>query len=155
MPHELTLACGIVHLRGSRYCRSVVFVVSWVSHTTFNCTDAYELSSWWKQLLGYVDIADDPNEPGHEECMVVHPDTGHQLLFIEVEELQEPGRVHLDLRPTDRSRDEEIERVLALGATPVADRRTPDGLGWMVMADPCGNQFCILRSDAEVAAASQ
>ncbi|MGO1277336.1 MAG: VOC family protein, partial [Cellulosimicrobium funkei] len=42
--------------------------------------------------------------------------------------------------------------LLALGATQVADRRTPDGGGWVVLADPEGNEFCILRSDAQVAA---
>jgi hypothetical protein len=36
-----------------------------------------------------------------------------------------------------------------LGATPLDDRRRPDGTGWLVLADPEGNEFCILRSDAE------
>jgi predicted enzyme related to lactoylglutathione lyase len=57
--------------------------------------------------------------------------------------------VHFDLVPTDRTRDEEIERVLALGAMPFDDRRQPDGTGWLVLTDPEGNEFCILRSDAE------
>lgn len=59
------------------------------------------------------------------------------------------GRIHLDVAPEDRSRDEEIDRVLGLGAREVADRRRSDGIGWMVLADPAGNHFCILRSDAE------
>jgi hypothetical protein len=101
-------------------------------------------------VLDYVDIEGDPNEPGHEECMIVDPTGRHRLLFIEVDALQEPvGRVHLDLAPTDRSRDEEVQRVLALGARQVADLRNPDGTGWVVMADPSGNRFCILRSDQE------
>lgn len=125
-------------------------MASRVSHTTFNCTDAYALSEWWKALLGYTDVPGDPNEPGHEECMVLDPATGHRLLFIEVEHLQEPvGRVHLDLAPEDRTRDEEVERVLGLDATLVEDRRRPDGTGWVVLADPAGNRFCIVRSDAE------
>ena len=36
-----------------------------VSHTTVDCRNAYELSEWWKRVLGYVDVPDDPNEPGH------------------------------------------------------------------------------------------
>ena len=125
-------------------------MVSRLSHTTINCPNAYELSEWWKPVLGYTDVPGDPNEPGHHECMIVDPVSGHRLLFIEVEELQPPvGRLHLDLAPTDRRRDEEIERVLALGATEVADRRNPDGTGWMVLADPIGNRFCIVRSDEE------
>ena len=129
-------------------------MTSRVSHTSFNCRDAYALSTWWKRVLGYTDVPGDPNEAGDEECMIVDPSTGHRLLFIEVGELaEEGGRVHLDLAPEDRRRDEEIERVLALGATQVADRRHPNGSGWMVLADIEGNQFCILRSDAERAEA--
>ena len=123
-----------------------------VSHTTFDCRNAYALADWWKPVLGYVDDADEPNSPGDEECGIVDPATGHSLLFIEVPEAKQfKNRIHLDLRPTDRRRDEEIARVLALGATEVGDFRHPDGSGWMVLADPEGNEFCILRSDAEVA----
>lgn len=125
-------------------------MVSRVSHTTLNCVDAFELSEWWKPVLGYVDVPGDPNEPGHEECMIVDPATDHRLLFIEVDELQAAvGRIHLDLAPSDRSRDDEVDRVLDLGATLVADRRNADGTGWVVLADPAGNRFCIVRSDQE------
>lgn len=121
-----------------------------VSHTSINCTNAFELSQWWKGVLGYVDVPDDPNLPGHEECMIIDPNSHHRLLFLEVEQLQDsPGRLHLDLAPTDRPRDHEIERVITLGASIVADRRDPDGSGWMVLADPAGNHFCIVRSDEE------
>jgi len=51
--------------------------------------------------------------------------------------------------PTDRTRDEEVARLLRLGATLVADRRQPDGTGWVVLADPEGNEFCVERSAAE------
>ena len=85
--------------------------------------------------------------------MIVDRHAEHRLLFIEVDELQHPeGRVHLDLVPTDRRRDDEIERVVELGAREVSDRRNPDGTGWMVLADPAGNLFCIVRSDGERAA---
>jgi hypothetical protein len=121
-----------------------------VSHTTFNCENAFELSEWWKRVLHYVDLRGDPNEPGDGECMIVDPTGGHRLLFVEVDALQQPlGRIHLDLAPTDRSRDDEVERVLALGAQEVADRRDADGTGWVVLADPSGNLFCIVRSDEE------
>jgi hypothetical protein len=131
-------------------------VAARVSHTTINCLGAYEVSEWWKRVLDYTDIPGDPNEPGDEECMIVDPRTGHRLLFIEVADLQDPvGRIHLDLAPRDRTRDEEIERILGLGAREVADRRRPDGSGWMVLEDPAGNRFCIVRNDAERAAQSR
>ncbi|TWG93354.1 hypothetical protein L615_006300000270 [Nocardioides sp. J9] len=131
-------------------------MTSYISHTTIDCTNAYELSEWWKPVLGYVDIDGDPNLPGHEECMVRDPQTGHQLLFIEVPDAKSvKNRVHLDLRPRERTRDEEVEWLLGYGATQVADHRGihGPGSGWVVLADPEGNEFCILRSDAEVAAA--
>ena len=55
------------------------------------------------------------------------------------------NRMHLCLRPTDRSRDEEIDRIVGLGATLVNDLRQGDR-GWVVLADPEGNEFCILRA---------
>ena len=128
-------------------------MTSFVAHTTVDCHRAYELSEWWKQLLGYVDVDGDPNEPGHEECMILDPDTGHSILFIEVPDAELPAkRIHFDLRPREGTRDEEVERVLALGATQVDDQRGTygPGTGWVVLADPEGNLFCILRSQAEV-----
>ena len=128
-------------------------MTSFVAHTTVDCHHAYDLSEWWKGLLGYVDLDGDPNEPGHEECMIRDPDSGHQILFLEVpdEELP-PKRIHFDLRPREGTRDEEIERVLGLGATQVDDQRGQygPGTGWVVLADPEGNQFCVLRSIGEV-----
>lgn len=128
-------------------------MTSFVSHTTVDCTHPYELSEWWKQLLDYVDVDGDPNLPGHEECMVLDPASGHRILFIEVPEPKSvKNRLHLDLRPRSGSRDDEVERVRALGATEVSDHRGQygPGTGWVVMADPEGNEFCILRSEAEI-----
>jgi Glyoxalase-like domain len=62
------------------------------------------------------------------------------------------NRLHLDLRPVEGDRDTELARLLDLGATEVDDRRLSDGRGWVVLADPEGNEFCILRSLTEVEA---
>jgi hypothetical protein len=43
-------------------------MTSFIAHTTLDCGNAYELSEWWKHALGYVDLEDDPNEPGHQNC---------------------------------------------------------------------------------------
>jgi len=129
-------------------------MTSFISHTTVDCADAYALSSRWRVALDYVEDPDDPNEPGHEECLIFAKDRGHRLLFIEVPEAKQgKNRVHFDLRPRAGSRDAELARLIELGATTVADRRRPDGSGWVVLADPEGNEFCILRSEDEVAAA--
>jgi hypothetical protein len=128
---------------------------SFISHTTIDAHDAYGLSEWWKPVLGYVDLEGDPNEPGHEECMIRDPETGHRLLFIEVPD-PTPGkpRIHLDVRPRERGRDEEVAWLLEYGATQVADHRGKygPGSGWVTLADPEGNLFCVLRSEAELTA---
>jgi catechol 2,3-dioxygenase-like lactoylglutathione lyase family enzyme len=129
-------------------------VTSFISHTTIDCADAYALSEWWKPVLGYVDLEDDPNEPGHDECMIRDPETGQLLLFIEVPEGKTTkNRLHFDLRPRDGTRDEELARLLGHGATEVLDMRGQfgPGTGWVVLADPEGNEFCILRSERDVA----
>ncbi|MTD13792.1 VOC family protein [Nakamurella sp. YIM 132087] len=124
-----------------------------VSHLTIDSHNAYALSEWWKALLGYTDVPGDPNEPGDEECMIVDPVTGHRMLFIETPDTKSgKNRLHLDLRPIDGGREQEVERLRSAGATELADRRRPDGSGWVTFADPEGNEFCVLRSDAEAAA---
>jgi hypothetical protein len=130
-------------------------MTAFISHTTVNALNAYEQSEWWKQVLGYEDMPGDPNLPGHEECMIRKPDGSHHLLFIDVPDAKTiRNRIHLDLRPVERSRDEELEWLLELGATVVDDLRGKygPGTGWVVLADPEGNEFCILRSEAELAA---
>ncbi|HWU20658.1 MAG TPA: VOC family protein [Nocardioides sp.] len=131
-------------------------MASFISHTTVDCRNAYELSQWWKPVLGYVDVPDDPNLPGHVECMIVDPEgAGPRVLFIEVPEPKSvKNRVHFDLRPRERGRDEEVAWVIEHGATQVEDHRGKygPGTGWVVLADPEGNEFCILRSGDEVAA---
>ena len=128
-------------------------MTSFISHTTVDCADAFELCRWWQAVLDYVADPEDPNEPGDEECGIVSRDGSHQLLFVEVPEpKQVKNRVHFDLRPAEGPRDAELARLLEHGATTVDDRRNPDGTGWVVLADPEGNEFCILRSEAEVAA---
>jgi hypothetical protein len=129
-------------------------MTSYISHTTVDSTDAYALSKWWEQVLDYAENPDDPNLPGHEECPIWSRDGGHQVLFIQVPEAKQgKNRIHFDLRPAEGTRDEELARLIDLGAKPVDDLRTADGGGWMVLADPEGNEFCILRSEAERAKA--
>jgi glyoxalase superfamily protein len=129
-------------------------MTSFISHTSVDCLDAYALSCWWRTVLDYVEDPDDPNQAGHEECMIFSADRRHRVLFIEVPDVKQvKNRIHFDLRPHEGSREEELERLLALGATQVDDLRNPNGSGWVVLADPEGNEFCILRSEAEIASA--
>ncbi|GGR26684.1 VOC family protein [Streptomyces cinereoruber] len=121
-------------------------MTSLVRHVTIDCADAYSLASFWAQVLGSK--VSDEDEPGDEEALVESP--GASLLFIQVPEPKAAkNRVHLDLQPQDRTRDEEVERLIGLGATLLDDRRNPDGTGWATLADPEGNEFCVERSRAE------
>ena len=125
-----------------------------ISHTTIDATDAYAQSLFWAKVLGFAEDPDDPNEPGHEECMIFSEDGRTRVLFIEVpDKKQVKNRVHFDLVPAEGTRDEEAARLVSIGATVVDDLRRPDGSGWVVLADREGNEFCILRSEAERAAA--
>ena len=125
-----------------------------ISHTTIDAADAYAQSLFWAKVLGYAQDPDDPNEPGHEECMIFSPDGRTRVLFIEVPDTKQvKNRMHFDLVPAEGTRDAEAARLISIGATVVDDLRRPDGSGWVVLADPEGNEFCILRSEAERAAA--
>ncbi|MFB9371732.1 MULTISPECIES: VOC family protein [Kitasatospora] len=125
-------------------------MVSVVQNVAIDCADAYELARFWSEVTGCP--VDPDCRPGDHETQVVL-DGGPVLYFNTVPEPKTvKNRVHLCLRPTD-SRDPEVERLLALGATMAADRRNPDGSGWAVLHDPEGNEFCVLRSESDRAAA--
>lgn len=121
-----------------------------LSHVSVDARDAYAQSRWWAEVLGWSEDPEDPNLPGHEECMIFSLDGRRRLLFIEVPEARTvKNRLHLDLAPTDASREAEVERLQALGATWLADHRRPDGSGWVTLADPEGNELCVLTSDLD------
>lgn len=106
--------------------------------------DPYAQARWWDQVLDDFSIdPDDPGAPGDDECGLTGP-AGQWMGFLQVPEAKTvKNRMHVCLRPTDRSRDDEVERIVGLGATVVADLREGDQ-GWVVLADPEGNEFCVL-----------
>ncbi|MFE0727374.1 VOC family protein [Streptomyces antibioticus] len=122
-------------------------MTSAIHHVTFSCSDAYALGRFWSEVLGRP--LHDDDKPGDPEALI----EGAGLLFVTVPDPKTVrNRVHLDLQPQDRTRDEEVTRLLTLGATLIDDRRRPDGTGWAVLTDPEGNEFCVERSAAERAA---
>jgi Glyoxalase-like domain len=114
---------------------------------TFDCRNPYLLAGFWSQVTGFGENPDDTNHPDDPEGVLLAPDGSFALLFIGVPEAKQvKNRVHLDLAPpSPDQRDEEVRRIVALGATIVDDRRKPDGTGWVVLADPEGNEFCVER----------
>jgi predicted enzyme related to lactoylglutathione lyase len=117
-------------------------------HVTIDAANPYELGQFWSRVTGWP--VSDQDEPEDDEVLVEAPAPAPGLLFIRVPEGKSvKNRVHLDWGPTERTRDEEVERILSLGGTVYEDHRVPDGRGWVTMRDPEGNEFCVERSDAE------
>jgi catechol 2,3-dioxygenase-like lactoylglutathione lyase family enzyme len=118
-----------------------------VRSITIDCADPYRLARWWCEVFGVEPHPDDfPDDP-EALCSLGGGQT--RLLFERVPEPKSgKNRVHIDVQPAGR-RDEEVERVLSLGAGLVADHREADGHGWVVLADPDGNEFCIERGLAD------
>jgi predicted enzyme related to lactoylglutathione lyase len=124
-------------------------VVSVLQNVAIDCADAYELARFWSRVTGRPLHPED--KPGDPETLVLLAE-GPVLHFNQVPESKKiKNRIHLCLRP-ETSRDQEVERLLGLGATFVTDHRNPDGSGWAVLADPEGNEFCVLRSESDRAA---
>ncbi|MFI9603495.1 VOC family protein [Streptomyces sp. NPDC052043] len=121
-------------------------MVSVLQNVAIDCVDAYELARFWSRVTGRPLHPED--KPGDPEVQVSLAD-GPALYFSQVPEAKTiKNRVHLCLRP-ETSREQEVERLLGLGASLVADLRNPDGSGWAVLADPEGNEFCVLRSESD------
>ncbi len=105
----------------------------------FDAKDHAALGRWWAEALGWVIV--DEDDTGIE----IRKSAEHRpgLVFVPVDDPKVvKNRLHLDFRPEDR--DAEVDRLLALGAT-----RADVGQGeqtWVVLADPEGNEFCVLPS---------
>ncbi len=104
-----------------------------------DAVDPVALGRWWADVLGWVVVNDDADE------FEIRPsqDRLPGLLFAQVTEpKQSKNRLHLDFRPDDQ--DAEVARLLAVGAC-----RVDIGQGtvpWVVLADPEGNEFCVLSA---------
>jgi hypothetical protein len=103
-----------------------------------DCTDPLRVASFWSEALGLK-----LHGPNDDDDLWLEPGGDCPgILFGWVPESKSvKDRIHLDLRPDDQAA--EVERLIALGA-----RRIDIGQGdvsWVVMADPEGNEFCVLR----------
>lgn len=118
--------------------RCAAWGLEW-EQTIVDAADPASLGSWWRKALGWVVVNDDPEE------FEIRPaaDRIPGLLFVRVAEPKATkNRLHLDVRPDDQTT--EVDRLLDLGAS-----RVDIGQGrpsWVVLADPEGNEFCVLGS---------
>ncbi len=105
-----------------------------------DANDPAALARFWAAVLEYDIVYEDPDEV----VVARDDDTYPALVFVPVPEPKTvKNRLHIDLNPDDR--DAEVERLIGLGA-----RRADVGQGedktWVVLADPEGNEFCVLRA---------
>ncbi len=119
-----------------------------ITSIVVNCTDPAGLAGFWCRVLGYEQLQVDEGDEGWVEIGPPgQPEYGPipTLLFIPVPD-PTPGRrrLHLDVNPTDRDQDAELARLLGLGATRADVGQTGEE-SWHVLADPEGNEFCLLR----------
>ncbi len=125
-------------------------MVSRISELVLNCTDPELLARFWCAVLGYVEL---DREDGAIE--IGPPDAGFgglqpTIILSPSTNPRAAGRLplHIDVNPIDRDQDAELERLLALGARP-ADVGQTGQEEWHVLADPEGNEFCLLRRRLE------
>jgi predicted enzyme related to lactoylglutathione lyase len=110
--------------------------------TTVGAEDPASLGGWWSEALGWVVVDDDP------EAFEIRPaaDRLPGLLFVRAGAAKvTKNRLHLDFRPDDQAT--EVDRLVGLGAS-----RIDIGQGrpsWVVLADPEGNEFCVLSAPSE------
>ena len=113
---------------------------------TIDSPDPYRIAQWWCQAFGVPMSPEDfPDDP----AALCDLGSGPRLLFERVPEPKTvKNRAHIDIRAGLR-RDEEVERLIALGASMYADHRRPDGSGFVVLTDPDGNEFCVERGEID------
>ena len=113
--------------------------IDWLNIDT---ADPPGLAKFWTEALGY-DVLYARTE-GDERAVMIGREGQPKILFYEVhDEKVVKNRLHLDLRPDDQ--EAEVQRLLSLGATKV-DVGQGDS-PWIVMADPDGNEFCVLTAE--------
>ncbi|MBE1537661.1 VOC family protein [Actinomadura algeriensis] len=115
-----------------------------ITEIVLDCRDPEELAGFWCEVLGYVVQAREDGDIG-----IGPPDgDGDPRPTLVLNRTDEPKtgklRLHFDVNAADRDQDAELERLLAAGARP-ADVGQSGEESWYVLADPEGNEFCLLR----------
>ncbi|MFB7609725.1 VOC family protein [Streptomyces gardneri] len=118
-----------------------------ISELVVDCADPARLAVFWSEVLGYVELGREDDGSieigppgtgfgGPQPTMILSPSSDPRTGKL---------RLHLDVNPTDRDQDAELARLLALGARR-ADVGQDGTENWHVLADPEGNEFCLLRA---------
>jgi hypothetical protein len=113
-----------------------------ILNITLDCEDARAQASFWAAALGWT-AHEQENVPGRVEYLAESPAGGFPRLYFTT--VPEPktakNRLHLDLIPPGDDPQRELARLIGLGATVLDDQ--PLNAGWLILADPEGNEFCL------------
>ena len=116
-------------------------MVSRMIAVAVDCRDAERLATFWCAALG-AEVDRRWRDAHGVEYVQIGTGDGPLLLFQPVpEDRSGKNRLHLDLAPRTGTQEAEVERLVELGATRLAD---PPEDPWVVLADPEGNEFCVL-----------
>ncbi|GAA4991505.1 VOC family protein [Yinghuangia aomiensis] len=117
-----------------------------ITELVIDAADAERLARFWCDVLDYVEL--DREADGSIEIGPADAGFGGPQPTIVLSPTADPRpaklRLHFDVNATDRDQDAELRRLLALGATPVDVGQTGNE-SWHVLADPEGNEFCLLH----------
>lgn len=121
-------------------------MASRISELVLDCRDPELLARFWCEVLDFVVL--DRDDDGSLEIGPRNGFGGAQPTII-LSPTNEPrkskSRLHIDVNATDRDQDAELKRLLELGARPADIGQTGEE-SWHVLADPEGNEFCLLRA---------
>ena len=118
-----------------------------ISELVIDAADPPRLAAFWSEVLGYVELGREDDGSieigppgvgfgGPQPTLILSPSSDPRPRKL---------RLHLDVNATDRDQDAELRRLLAIGARP-ADVGQTGTESWHVLADPEGNEFCLLRA---------
>ena len=125
-------------------------MASRLTEVIIDCRDLDHMVGFWRAALGYEEVSrgdtwvalGPPGDKVTDEKLRASALAPAVALVLVPEPKTVKNRVHVDLTPIDRAQPNEVERLVALGASRVdiGQRETP----WVVMADPEGNEFCVM-----------
>jgi hypothetical protein len=117
-----------------------------ISQLVLKCRDLKVLARFWCEVLDFIEL-----DREEEVYIEIGPREGFGgprptiFLIRNDEPKNEHARLHIDVNPTDRDQDAELGRLLAAGAK-LIDIGQPAEASWHVLADPEGNEFCLLKT---------
>jgi catechol 2,3-dioxygenase-like lactoylglutathione lyase family enzyme len=130
-------------------------MASRLTEVIFDCHDLARSSNFWSDALGYEQVSSgegwiairSPDVELTDEMLRDAPQSPALAFVLVPEDKILKNRVHIDLTPIDCSQEEEVQRLVELGAHRIDIGQR--GTSWIVMADPEDNEFCVMQSILE------